>query len=170
MSRSIAMYHTEVQGWDHGVFIPMLLINPAANIPIVQLSVLSSNSPAQHFAMGQALASLRESGVAIVGSGMPSFHNLRLMFSGSANGKEFKRRNEEFSDTLTKTIKADISEERGKKLEGWRDWVGAKDAHPTNGVEHFLPLIVCAGAGGDGKAESFADELFGMKQYSYFWQ
>jgi aromatic ring-opening dioxygenase catalytic subunit (LigB family) len=71
MSRSIAMYRTEVQGRDHGVFIPMLLINPAANIPIVQLSVLSSNSPAQHFAMGQALASLRESGVAIVGSGMP---------------------------------------------------------------------------------------------------
>lgn len=148
----------------------MLLINPAANIPIVQLSVLSSNSPAQHFAMGQALASLRESNVAIIGSGMPTFHNLRIMFSGGANGKEFKSRNAQFSEVLTNTIKVEKSEERAKKLEGWRDWVGAKEAHPPNGVEHFLPLIVCAGAGGEGKAEAYGDEVMGTKQYTYYWK
>jgi aromatic ring-opening dioxygenase catalytic subunit (LigB family) len=148
----------------------MLLINPAANIPIVQLSVLSSNSPQQHFAMGKALASLRESGVAIVGSGMPSFHNLRTMFSGGMNGKEFKRINTEFSNTLTNTVEIQDSAERGKKFEGWRDWVGAKEAHTTYGVEHFLPLIVCAGAAGEEKAESFADEMMGIKQYSYYWK
>jgi aromatic ring-opening dioxygenase catalytic subunit (LigB family) len=148
----------------------MLLINPAADIPIVQLSVLSSDSPAQHFAMGRALASLRESGIAIIGSGMPSFHNLRLMFSGGANDKGFKTRNAKWSETLTNAVKLENSEERGKKLEGWRDWVGAQEAHPTGGVEHLLPLLVCAGAGGEGKAESFADELFGTKQYSYFWK
>ena len=169
-SNSPAMSHAEIQGWDHGVFVPMLLINPAANIPIIQLSVLSSSSASEHFAMGQTLSSLRESGVAIIGSGMPTFHNLRMMFSGGANGKEFKRRNGQFSEILTNTIKMENSKERGKQLEGWRDWVGAKEAHPTYGVEHFLPLIVCAGAGGEGRAESFADDILGVKQYSYFWK
>jgi len=147
----------------------MLLINPAANIPIVQLSVIDSDSPAQHFAMGKALATLRESGVAIVGSGMPTFHNLRIMFSGDANKPDFKARNAQWSNTLTSTIQIENSDERGKQLESWRDWVGAKEAHPTGGVEHFLPLIVCAGAGGEGKAEAFGDEVMGTEHYTYYW-
>jgi len=157
------------RGWDHGVFIPMTLINPAANIPIIQLSVLSSNSPVQHYAMGKALAPLRDSNIAILGSGMPTFHNLRIMFSGGANDPGFKQRNAQWSEKLTETIKIEDSDERGKKLESWRDWAGAKEAHPQGGVEHFLPLIVCAGAGGDGKGEAFADEVMGTKQYSYYW-
>lgn len=147
----------------------MTLINPAADVPVIQLSVLSSASPAQHFAMGQALAPLRNSNVAILGSGMPSFHNLRLMFSGATSDPAVQQRNARWSETLTNTIKVEKSEERGKKLERWRDWVGAKEAHPQGGEEHFLPLIVCAGAGGDGKAEAFADELMGTKQFSYYW-
>ncbi|TVY14063.1 Extradiol ring-cleavage dioxygenase [Lachnellula arida] len=157
------------RGWDHGVFIPMLLINPKADIPIVQLSVLSTNSPAQHYAMGQALAPLRDSGVAIVGSGMPSFHNLRIMFSGGANDPGFKKRNKEWSDRLTATVKTEDVGERGKALEGWKEWVGAKEAHPIGGEEHFLPLVVCAGAGGQGKAEAFGDDMVGTKQFSYYW-
>jgi len=160
----------EERGWDHGVFIPMLLINPKADIPIVQLSVLSSDSPAQHYAMGRALSSLRDSGVAIIGSGMPTFHNLRIMFSGGANDKGFKTRNAQWSETLTNAVKTENSEERGKKFDSWREWIGAKEAHPVGGVEHFLPLIVCAGAGGEGKAESFADDVMGTKQWSYYWK
>jgi aromatic ring-opening dioxygenase catalytic subunit (LigB family) len=147
----------------------MTLINPAANIPIVQLSVVSSDSPAQHYAMGRALAPMRDSNVAILGSGMPTFHNLRMIFSGGANDKGVKQRNAQWSEQLTKTIKLENSEERGKTLEGWRDWAGAKEAHPDGGVEHFLPLIVCAGAGGDGKAEAFGDEIFGTKHFTYYW-
>ena len=147
----------------------MTLINPAANIPVVQLSVLSSDSPEQHYAMGKALAPLRDSNVVILGSGVSTFHNLRIMFSGGTNDPGFKRRNAQWSKTLTETIKIENSEERGKKLESWRDWVGAKEAHPQGGVEHFLPLIVCAGAGGEGKAEAFGDDVMGTKQYSYYW-
>jgi len=147
----------------------MLLINPKADIPIVQLSVLSSDSPEQHYAMGRALAPLRDSGIAIVGSGMPTFHNLRLMFSGGASDPGFQRRNKEWSDRLTATIMKENGEERGKELESWREWVGAKEAHPQGGVEHFLPLVVCAGAGGNSKGEAFGDDVMGTKQYSYYW-
>ena len=120
--------------------------------------------------MGRALEPLRDSGVAIIGSGMPTFHNLRLMFSGAANDGGIKRRNKEWSDRLTATITKENSEERGKLLESWRDWVGAKEAHPQGGVEHFLPLVVCAGAAGDSKGEAYADELMGSKHYTYYWK
>lgn len=158
-----------ILGWDHGVFVPMLLINPKADIPIIQLSVISSDSPAQHYAMGRALAPLRDSGIAIVGSGMATFHNLRLMFSGSTNDGGFQRRNKEWSDRLTATVTKEKSAERGELLKGWREWIGAKEAHPEGGVEHFLPLIVCAGAGGDVRADAFGDQLMGSKQYTYYW-
>lgn len=160
----------EIQiGWDHGVFIPMLLINPRADIPIIQLSVLSSSSPAQHYAMGQALAPLRDSGIAILGSGMPTFHNLRIMFSGGANDPGVKKRNAEWSERLTKTVRIGDVGERGKVLESFREWVGASEAHPRGGEEHLLPLIVCAGAGGEGGAEAIGDDTMGTKQFSYYW-
>ncbi|PVH68732.1 Extradiol aromatic ring-opening dioxygenase [Cadophora sp. DSE1049] len=157
------------RGWDHGVFIPMLLINPARDIPIVQLSVLASTSPAQHFAMGLALSGLRDSGVAIIGSGMPTFHNLRIMFSSAANDPKLKSRIKEWSDKLSSTIQIKDPADRGKELESWRDWEGANKAHPAGGAEHLLPLLVCAGAAGEGKAEFFADSVMGIKQYSYYW-
>ena len=150
--------------------MPMLLINPKADIPIVQLSVMSSDSPAQHYAMGRALAPLRDSGIAILGSGMPTFHNLRLMFSGATSDGGVQRRNKEWSERLTATVTKEDGEERGKLLEGWRGWVGAKEAHPQGGVEHFLPLVVCAGAAGDGKGEGYGDALMGSKHYTYYWK
>jgi aromatic ring-opening dioxygenase catalytic subunit (LigB family) len=120
--------------------------------------------------MGKALAPLRDSNIAIVGSGMPTFHNLRAFFSGAANDPDVKARNVKWSEQLTNTIKIEDSAERGKKLEGWRELVGAKEAHPQGGVEHFLPLVVCAGAGGEGKAEAFGDIMSGMKQFTYYWK
>ncbi|KAL2062457.1 hypothetical protein VTL71DRAFT_6723 [Oculimacula yallundae] len=159
----------EERGWDHGVFIPMLLINPKADVPIVQLSVMDSASPKQHFEMGKALAKLRDSNVAIVGSGMPTMHNLRALFSAQGNESGYRKRNDEWSARLTKTTKIADIEERGKSFEGYREWVGSKEAHPVGGEEHFLPLVVCAGAGGEGVAGAFGDELMGRKHYSYYW-
>lgn len=160
----------EIRGWDHGVFIPMLLINPKGDIPIVQLSVLRSASPKDHFEMGKALAQLRDSGVAIIGSGSPTLHNLSAMFSGQLREENFRRKILEWSDRLTKTISIKEMEERGKALAGFRSWVGSKEAHPVGGgVEHFLTLVVCAGAGGDGDAGAFGDDLMGLKQFMYYW-
>ena len=156
-------------GWDHGVFIPMLLINPAADVPIVQLSVLVSESPADHFRMGRALASLRDSNVAIVGSGFASFHNLRLMFSGIMGDPTFKQRNDAWSKVVGEAVLEKTVEEREEKVKEWRKWPGAYEMHPRGGAEHFLPLVVCAGAGGEGQGGSYKDSYNGLDMYSYYW-
>ena len=64
------------RGFDHGVFVPFLIIDPEAQIPVVMLSLQHDLDPAAHIVIGKALAPLRDQGIAIVGSGM-SFHDLR---------------------------------------------------------------------------------------------
>lgn len=65
------------QGFDHGVFAPMAVMFPNADVPTFQVSLRAGYDPAVHWAMGRALAPLRDEGVLIVGSGL-SYHNLRL--------------------------------------------------------------------------------------------
>ena len=91
------------------------------------------------------------------------------MFSGQASNPDIIGKNKQWSEKLTEVVGLEDAEARGKELEGWREWVGAKEAHPEKGLEHFMPLIVCAGAGGEGKGRSFGDELMGMKQMTYYW-
>ena len=158
-----------LQGWDHGVFVPLLIINPSANIPIIQLSVLSSENPAAHYAMGRALSTLRDSNIAIIGSGFASFHNLRLMFSGITHDPSFRSRNKQWNDAVTEAVSETDNDERIQKLEKWREFPAAYEMHPRGGAEHFLPLLVCAGAGGEGKAERYTDEFMGLDMYSYYW-
>jgi aromatic ring-opening dioxygenase catalytic subunit (LigB family) len=156
-------------GWDHGVFVPLKVINPAADIPIVQVSVLSSEDPSAHFSMGKALAKLRDSNIAIIGSGFASLHNLGLMFRGGLGAPAFKQRNEEWSKAVTgATLEKDLGK-RQHKFDGWREWPGGYEMHPPGGGEHFMPLIVCAGAGGEGEAEHYTDKFVGLDMYSYYW-
>ncbi|KAH6689924.1 Extradiol ring-cleavage dioxygenase, class III enzyme, subunit B [Leptodontidium sp. MPI-SDFR-AT-0119] len=142
-------------GWDHGVFVPMLLINPSADVPIVQLSVLDSESPRELYKNGC--------------SGAASFHNIGLFMKGGVHDKKFRPRNIEWSKALSKVVQQEDPAERQKGLEQWRDLPGAKDMHPEHGVEHFLPLIVCAGAGGNGKAQKYGDEMMGAEMFTYYW-
>lgn len=157
------------RGWDHGVFVPMKLIDPSAEVPIVQLSVLASESPSQSYAIGCALSSLRGQNIAIIGSGFATFHNLRIMFSGASSTPEFKKQNTDWSKAVTDAAMADDVEVRSQKFEEWRKWPNAYIMHPRGGAEHFLPLIVCAGAAGETKGRNYADDFRGTDMWSYYW-
>jgi len=148
------------RGWDHGVFVPMLLLRPEADIPVVQLSVLSSQDPAEHYRYGKALEALRDENVAVVASGM-SFHNmreLRSMFGSSAVGEA---PNAQFEENLTHAMKSEEAVRR-EKFEKWETWAGARAAHPKGAAEHFMPAIVLAGAAGSSQLK-VADTLKVLK-------
>ncbi|KAF4458199.1 hypothetical protein F53441_50 [Fusarium austroafricanum] len=156
------------RGWDHGVFIPLLLVNPKADIPVVQVSVLESEDPEQHLRMGAALRKLRANNIAVVGSGFASFHNIRaMMMLGSAGPEQqaqFRTLSDEWNNALTDaTLKKD-TDERWKALKSWRGFPYADMMHPPNGGEHFMPLLVCAGAAREGEeTKKYSDEYVGVE-------
>lgn len=128
---------TERPGFDHGVFIPLMVAFPAADIPIVQVSMLASYDPQAHLALGKALAPLRDEGVLIIGSGFIT-HN----FNPTVSPKPFMER---ICHVLTQAS----PQEREKALINWRSIEGATDAHKR--ADHFMPLFVAVGAAGEDK-------------------
>src|SRR5690606_7038988 len=123
--------------FDHGVFVPLKVAWPGAEIPVVQMSLHASLDPALHLAAGRALASLRDEGVLILGSGM-SFHNLRAM-----GDPRVEAPSREFDRWLTTAVEADAAE-RVALLSRWESAPWARLCHPRE--EHLLPLMVAAGA------------------------
>jgi aromatic ring-opening dioxygenase catalytic subunit (LigB family) len=149
----------EARGWDHGVFVPMKVAVPGADIPTVQLSLLGGLDPAAHIAAGRALQPLRDEGVLIVGSGM-SFHNLR------ARGPAIAPAADAFDAGLTAAATDPDPARRAERLIAWEALPYARLAHPRE--EHLLPLMVAAGAGGaDPAAHVFRDSMFGWTISGY---
>lgn len=124
------------RGFDHGVFTPLVVAYPAADVPVVQLSIKRSLDPAEHLAAGRALAPLRDEDVLIVGSGL-SYHDLRNLGPGAT---EPSRR---FDDWLGETM-AMPPAERTQRLIGWEQAPSARAAHPRE--DHLIPLMVAVGA------------------------
>lgn len=180
------------RGWDHGVFVPLKLALPEAEIPIVQISVLESEDPERHLQMGRALRALRARGVAVVGSGFASFHNLRLMmalrYSGpSAQGRAVQAQSREWNAALNAAVETDV-QGRWDGLKGWRKLPAADTMHPpragevslhslcvlsvisTDCYQHFMPLIVCTGASDEGEpTRKYKDDFMGFDIFTYYW-
>src|SRR4051812_44048133 len=141
------------RGWAHGVFIPMKVAVPDADIPLVQMSLRADLDPAAHIAIGRALAPLRDEGVLIVGSGM-SFHNLRV------RGTQATASSDEWDAALVDAVTDPDPVRRAERVAAWETLPHARFAHPRE--EHLLPLMVALGAGGDGTAVcDYRDHVLG---------
>ncbi|HZV19168.1 MAG TPA: class III extradiol ring-cleavage dioxygenase [Sphingobium sp.] len=125
------------RGLDHGVFVPMKVAFPDADIPLVQMALDASLDPALHLRAGKALAPLREEGVLIIGSGM-SFHNLRAY-----GDPRIAEPSSLFDGWLTAAAQAEPAQ-RAALLADWAQAPFARFCHPRE--EHLIPLMVAAGA------------------------
>lgn len=143
------------RGFDHGVFVPMLKIDPQASLPLLMLSLRHDLDPAHHLAIGEALAPLRDQGVLIIGSGS-SFHNLRTYFNGVPEAAG------QFDDWLTAT--AEDPNGREEKLKTWESAPAARACHPRE--EHLLPLMVAAGAAQGEPGQRVFHDIIGGKAMS----
>jgi 4,5-DOPA dioxygenase extradiol len=132
------------RGLDHGAWVPLLLMYPAADIPVLQLSIQGHLGPAHHLQLGQALAPLRQEGVLVIGSG--SFtHNLRELRRDAGDDDTAP----EWVTGFAQWFDAALSEGRRCDLLTYRARAPhAERNHPTE--EHLLPLYVALGAAGEG--------------------
>ena len=146
------------RGYDHGVFIPLLIMYPNADIPITQISLKSNLNPEEHIKIGEALSSLSNLGVLILGSGL-SFHNMGAFQQGTMD----KSSNENFNNYLKDIFQNSNHsvENRVDLLKNWSKATGAKFCHPRE--EHLIPLMVISGAAKNEKAT-----VFEMKFFSQF--
>jgi 4,5-DOPA dioxygenase extradiol len=129
----------ESRGNDHGVWVPLSLMFPAADIPVVAISVQPRRDGAHHLAVGAALAGLRREGVLIIGSGAAT-HNLRELMPYVETAQPWSAA---FDDWLVGRAEAGDT----AALATWQTLAPeARRNHPS--AEHYLPLLVAAGAGG----------------------
>lgn len=151
------------RGLDHGVFVPLKLMYPEADIPVVQVSLSATLEPALHLQVGEVLAQIPQDDLLIIGSGF-SFHNMRAFFSpATAQTQQLNNAFEQWlKDSLSlKHSYASIRE----RLTNWEQAPGARFCHPRE--EHLLPLHVCAGAAGRG-ADNYEDIMVLNKRAGFF--
>jgi aromatic ring-opening dioxygenase catalytic subunit (LigB family) len=156
------------RGFDHGLYVPLKLMYPQADIPCIQLSLLKGLDPRRHIALGRAIAALRDRDILIVGSGM-SFHNMRSFF---ARETDHRVENHAFDRWLVETSSADglPDAQRERRLVRWEEAPYARFCHPRE--EHLLPLHVCYGVASaqTPRAEVvFNDDLMGRRVTSLLW-
>lgn len=128
------------RGFDHGTFVPMSVIYPEADVPVIQVSLKRDFDPITHIALGRALAPLRHSNVLIIGSGL-SYHNLGAFNALAAAPSRA------FDDWLNHTIVEADPDDRISALVSWSSAPSARAAHPVE--DHLMPLMVAVGAAGD---------------------
>jgi aromatic ring-opening dioxygenase catalytic subunit (LigB family) len=153
------------RGFDHGHFIPLKMMYPAADIPSIQLSLLRGLDATAHINLGKALRELLPENILVIGSGF-SFHNMRVFFRQQANQPDTA--NDAFQDWLVDTITGTAkSEEREQRLIDWEKAPSARYCHPRE--EHLLPLHVCQGMAGTPGEVIFDDLIFGVRSLGFLW-
>ena len=148
------------RGFDHGTFVPLSLMYPQADVPVVLLSLKKGYDPAEHIRAGQAISPLRDEGVLIMGSGL-TYHNMRGFGRSESTPVAAA-----FEAYLHEAIAQRDARVRNRMLESWQSAPGARLAHPRE--DHLLPLMVVAGAAGDDPGgQIFVDQVMDVAMASY---
>ncbi|MBL4645788.1 MAG: dioxygenase [Rhizobiales bacterium] len=147
------------RGFDHGTWVPLALMLPDADIPVVTLSVQPHLGPKHHYQIGQALQPLNAENVLVIGSGSLT-HNLQAIFTPHGMADRYQKAADwviEFADWIeTKLANGDV-----EALLNYRDNAPhAAKNHPTD--EHLLPLFVALGAAGNN---SIGKRLHSSEQF-----
>lgn len=142
----VAVQLDHAWGLDHGAWSVLVKMFPAADIPVIQLSIDATQPHAFQLALGRRLAALRDEGILLIGSGNV-VHNLRAMNWGGTAHDWARRFNDRVRDCL---LRGDM-----ESLAGFAEWGDdARLSVPT--PEHFLPLLTIAGTKHDDEAVSIA--------------
>lgn len=154
------------RGLDHGAWVPLRYLFPAADVPVVPLSIQHNGGPEHAFRLGQALAPLAEPGWLIVASGNIT-HNLRDWQKASRGGAVDTSYAQRFSDWVDERL----SSGQVEALLHYRDCQpDAERAHPRD--EHLLPLFTALGAAGEGARaraihRGISDHVIAMDSYAF---
>jgi 4,5-DOPA dioxygenase extradiol len=153
------------RGFDHGLFIPLKLMYPEADIPCLQLSLLRGLNPSAHIALGKVLREFKNENILVVGSGF-SFHNLRAFSWQSIAAPD--PANDAFQNWLIEVCTGPLPQpEREQRLIQWENAPSARYCHPRE--EHLLPLHVCAGMADKPAELIFDDQILGKRGVAFLW-
>ena len=154
------------RGFDHGLFIPLMLMYPEADIPCIQVSLSTSLDAGEHLRIGRSLATLKSENLLFLGSGF-SFHNLEQFMSKRDDAVD--PRNQAFEDWLTQTCcnPGLTEEQREARLQDWLAAPHARYCHPRG--EHLLPLQVCYGVGQRAARQVYRGPGAGFITSAYRW-
>lgn len=143
------------RGYDHGVWTPLMLMYPQADIPVVSLSVQPYESPAHHIAVGRALRALVADDVLVIGSGAAT-HDLRR-FRGVRPDAPEMTDVRQFAEWLNdRTVAGD----EASLAAIWEKAPGVRDQHPS--TEHLMPFHVAFGAGSGSGHRLHRSTAFGF--------
>lgn len=156
----------EKRGFDHGLFVPLSIMYPQADIPCVQLSLLSNLDPAQHLKIGRALQGLDYENLLVLGSGF-SFHNLQAFFAQPSS--DLQTKNAAFEQWLQHTCSSTALDEnqRTALFLNWTQAPAARFCHPRE--EHLLPLHVCYGLAGRACSQAFSLSILNKQASMFYW-
>lgn len=154
-----AVKRSPARGLDHGAWVPLRLMYPEADIPVLQVSILRGGTPAEHERLGSALSELRRDGVLVIGSGSLT-HNLHE-FRGQGIDAPVQAWAGEFAAWMHERLNGQMNEERRAALLDYRSRAPhAARNHPTD--EHLLPMFAALGAAG---TEARGERLHGSVEY-----
>lgn len=151
------------RGYDHGAWTPLKLAFPEADIPVVQVSIDPNRDAAWHYALGRALAPLREEGILLIGSGHIT-HNLRALFPVMRNGTTADPELVEKVNAFTTWFAERFAEDDREAILDWKNRAPfPAENHPTD--EHLMPIFFAYGAGGDSPR---VERVHSSMQYGFF--